>query len=141
MPWFLGYPEQALTRVHEALHLAQELGHPCSLGLVLYHAARLHIWRGDGHVAQERADAMVALAGEHGFPYWWAWGTIHRGAALIAQEQWTEGVAQVRQVLEADAEENGRTWHLASLAAGYGGQDRRFHYNMNLAEFHHLFLP
>jgi predicted ATPase len=31
--WFLGYPEQARTRMYEALHLAQELGHPYSLGL------------------------------------------------------------------------------------------------------------
>jgi tetratricopeptide (TPR) repeat protein len=85
--WFLGYPEQALTGVHEALHLAQELGPPYSLGLVLYHTARLHIWRGEGRIAQERADAMVALAGEQGFPYWWAWGAVYRGGALIAQGQ------------------------------------------------------
>ena len=33
--WMLGYPEQALQGVHEALTLAQELSHPYSLGLAL----------------------------------------------------------------------------------------------------------
>ena len=30
--WFLGYPDQALQRSHEALTLARELAHPFSLG-------------------------------------------------------------------------------------------------------------
>ena len=33
--WLLGYPDQALKRMHEALHLAQELSHPVSLALAL----------------------------------------------------------------------------------------------------------
>ena len=31
--WYLGYPDQALKRSHEALTLAQELSHPFSSGL------------------------------------------------------------------------------------------------------------
>ena len=33
--WFLGYPDQALKRSHEALTLAQELSHPFSLAFAL----------------------------------------------------------------------------------------------------------
>ena len=33
--WFLGYPDQAQQRSHEALTLAQELSHPYSLGFAL----------------------------------------------------------------------------------------------------------
>ena len=33
--WYLGYPDQALKRSHEALTLAQELSHPFSLALAL----------------------------------------------------------------------------------------------------------
>jgi class 3 adenylate cyclase len=117
----LGYPEQALTRIHEALHMAQELGHPHSLVLTSYHAARLYLWRGEKHAAQERADAMVALASEHGFPLYLAFGTLCRGAALMAQEQWAEGIAQIRQGLEAHVGEIGKVQFLAYLAAGYGG--------------------
>src|SRR5713101_3282727 len=95
--WHLGYPEQAQTRSHEAVHLAQELGQPYSLVHALSLAALFHTERGDGHIAQERADALVALASEHGFPLYLAFGTVQRGGALIAQEQWEEGIAQVRQ--------------------------------------------
>jgi tetratricopeptide (TPR) repeat protein len=85
-------------------------------------ATWLHLERGDGHVAQECAETEVALSSEHGFPFYLAWGTIHRGQALIAQGQWEEGVAQVRQGLDAlERGEVGSTYHLAWLAEGHRG--------------------
>jgi predicted ATPase len=119
--WYLGYPEQALTQSHEALHLAQELSHPFSLAQALYIAAWLHPERGEGPIAQEHAEATVALASEHGFPWYLAVGTVQRGQALIVREQWEEGIAQVRQGLETYAGELWRTVFLAWLAVGYGG--------------------
>src|SRR5262249_24516627 len=76
--WFLGYPDQALKRVHEAIALAQELSHPFSLALALDFAARLHQFCRKGQAAQERAEAAVALSTEQGFPFWLAWETIVR---------------------------------------------------------------
>ncbi|MGE4096605.1 MAG: hypothetical protein AB7G75_37910, partial [Candidatus Binatia bacterium] len=120
--WVLGYPEQALTRVYEALHLAQELSHPYSLACALTWTAVLHSERGDGHLIEEHADALVALSSEHGFPSFLRVGTAFRGVALLsAQEQWAEGIAQIQQGLEAW---EGKTWmtlYLAWLARGYGG--------------------
>ena len=55
--WYLGYPDQALKRSHEALTLAQELSHPFSLALALSFAAMLHQFRREGQAAQERAEA------------------------------------------------------------------------------------
>ena len=89
--------------------------------IALFWAAWLHRERGEGRVAQEHADAGVALSSEHGFPFYVAWGTVQRGAALIAQEQWAEGIVQVRQGLEAQEGEILRTGYLAWLAEGYGG--------------------
>ena len=60
--WFLGYPDQALKRSHEALTLAQELSHPFSLALALDWAAWLHQFRREGQAAQERAEAAIALS-------------------------------------------------------------------------------
>ncbi|HEV8716461.1 MAG TPA: adenylate/guanylate cyclase domain-containing protein [Candidatus Binatia bacterium] len=122
--WSLGYPDQALMRSHEALRLAQELGHPYSLAFALTLAAWLHQWRGEGQVAQERAEAAMALSSEQGFSFWWAWGTLHRGGALIVRGQWDEGLAQLREGLDAVVGELNRTLHLASLAAGYGRAGR-----------------
>jgi adenylate cyclase len=87
MLWPLGYPKQALTRSEEALQLAQELGHAYSLVCALWSAARVHLERGEGGVAQERADVMLALSSEHGFPQFLAWGAAYRGEALIVQGQ------------------------------------------------------
>ena len=68
--WLLGYPDQALARLHEALALAHELAHPYSLGYcsdVGGHAPQL---RREVPAAHEQAEAAVALATEQGFPLW-----------------------------------------------------------------------
>ena len=41
--WWLGYPDQALARSHEAIALAQRLSHPCSLIFALHYNAILHV--------------------------------------------------------------------------------------------------
>ena len=66
----------------EALTLAQELAHPFSLAYALYFAAMLHQFRREAQPTQERAEALMALAGEQGFAQWLARGTIMRGWAL-----------------------------------------------------------
>jgi adenylate cyclase len=59
--WFLGYPDQALKRGHEALALARELPHPFSLAFSLHFVASLHQYRREGQAAQERAEAEIAV--------------------------------------------------------------------------------
>jgi predicted ATPase len=95
--WLLGYPAQALTRVHDALALAHALSHPYSLAWAQWWAAIASQFRGDVPAAHEHAEAAVALATAQGFPQWVAWGTSCRGWALAMQGQGEEGLAQVRQ--------------------------------------------
>jgi predicted ATPase len=122
--WHLGYPDQALQRMREALTLAQGQAHPFGLAIVLAFAAWLHQYRREGQESRERAEAMIALAHEQGLLLYSAWGTILRGWALAAQSQEKEGIAQMREGLAAyrttGAEENGQTWFLAWLAEAYG---------------------
>lgn len=66
-------------------------------------------------------EATAAVCSEHGFPSMLALGTISRGGALLAQAQWAEGIAQMRQGLEAYPGEFRRTGYLAWLAEGYRG--------------------
>ena len=107
--WWLGYPDQALQRSHEALTLAQELAHPYSLGYALFWAALLHQFRGEGQLTRKWAEALIALATEHGFALWIAGGTVMRGWALsqrshepgAGQRQGEEGRAQIHQGLAA----------------------------------------
>jgi predicted ATPase len=99
--WLLGYPEQALTRLHEALTLSRELSHPFSLASVRCWVAYVHQFRRDVPAVHEHAEAAVALSTEQGFPFWAALGTSLRGWALAMQGQGEEGMAQVRQGITA----------------------------------------
>ena len=99
--WLLGYPEQALARLHEALALAHELPHPYSLAHARCWAAYVYQFRWDVPAVHEQAEAAVALSIEQGFPFWAAAGTILRGWALAMQGQGEAGMAQVRQGIAA----------------------------------------
>jgi predicted ATPase len=77
--WFLGYPDQALQRSHEALRLARELSHPLSLAMALSFATRLHQLRREGPAAQAQAEVLMALSGEQGFPQYLSHGMVLRG--------------------------------------------------------------
>ncbi len=119
--WGLGYPDQALARMHETLRLAHELGHPLSLAFTLNFTAMLHHLRGEGQGTQERAEALATLSSEQGFSTFLALGTILRGAALTMQARWEEGITQVQQGLEAYGQGFRKTMYLAYLAVGYEG--------------------
>jgi predicted ATPase len=99
--WVLGYPEQALARLHEALALAHALSHPYSLAYARCRAAYVYQFRRDVPAVHEQAEAAVALSTEQSFAQWAAMGTILRGWALALQGRGEEGIAQVRQGLVA----------------------------------------
>jgi predicted ATPase len=99
--WHLGYPAQALQRVHEALTLAQELDHPFSLVWALAYTALLHQDRREGQLAQQWTEAAISICEEQGFALWLAAGTYVRGWALAEQCQGEEGIAQIRQGISA----------------------------------------
>jgi class 3 adenylate cyclase/predicted ATPase len=121
--WPLGYPDQALKRSHEAIALAQELAHPFSLAVALDFAACLYQFRQEGPAARERAEALLALSSEQGFALWLAHGTVLRGWALVEQGRGEEGLAEIRQGLDAyrvTGSEMYRPYYLALLAEAYG---------------------
>jgi class 3 adenylate cyclase/predicted ATPase len=99
--WVLGYPEQALTRLHEALALTHERAHPHTLASTWCWAAYVYQFCWDVPAVHEQAEATVALSIEQGFPFWAAAGTILRGWALAMQGQGEAGMAQVCQGIAA----------------------------------------
>ncbi|MBE9521803.1 MAG: AAA family ATPase [Proteobacteria bacterium] len=99
--WLLGFPEQALDRIKEAVNLAQDLSHPLSLASAITHAALLHLWRREAASAQERAEAVIALSSEQGFATFLRWARILLGWTLAAQGKEDEGMAHVRQGMSA----------------------------------------
>ena len=99
--WALGYPDQAVQRSQEALTMAHALVHPRTLVEALRFSARLHACRREWQRAQAYAETLLALATEHGFARHVAFGAFFRGWALVAQGEGAEGIAQMRQGLEA----------------------------------------
>jgi predicted ATPase len=99
--WLLGYPEQALARLHEALVLAQELSHPFSLAWARGWTAMVYQLRQDVPAVQAQAAATIALATEQGSSFRMAQGTSMSGWALAMQGQGEEGIAQIRRGIAA----------------------------------------
>jgi predicted ATPase len=121
--WFLGYPNQALKRINEALTLAQKLSHSFSLAYAEHFVTLLHQFRCEEQAIQEWIKIEIALSSEQGFPYMLAWGTILRGWLLAEQRQEEEGIVQIQQSLaafRATGVELWRLYHLALLAQAYG---------------------
>jgi predicted ATPase/class 3 adenylate cyclase len=121
--WLQGYPDRALTRMHEALTLAERLSHMYSLGFALYFASTLHMWRREVPLVQEKLDAVMALSRDQGFARWLGGGMIKQGWILVEQGAAEAGIAPIRQGLatwRATAGELGLPGNLARLAEACG---------------------
>jgi predicted ATPase len=118
--WSLGYPAQALERIHEAFAMARELTNSNSLTTALYAAATLYQYRREWHAAQERAEALITLCTEQELPGWLAWGTTLRGVALAGQGQAEEGITQIQRGLAAGGTIESDSRPLVFLAEAYG---------------------
>ena len=114
--WVLGYPDQALTRIQEALARAHELAHPYTATYALYAATRLHQFRQEGQPVLSQAEAAIALATEHGFAEWIVMARVMRGWALAILGKGEEGIAQLDQGLVALRSMGNELERLNSLA-------------------------
>ena len=121
--WFLGYPDQALRRSHDAVTMAQKLSHPLSLSAAHHFKALLHLLRREGGPSIIHIEAAMAIAAEQAFGFFIAFDRVLRGWALAEQGESEEGVSQMLQGLTAyratGAEALLPQW-LAVLAATYG---------------------
>ena len=95
--WWLGFPDRAVERADRAIELAAELNHPFTMAYALFHTGTLHMWRGEMELARQRAQAMLAVAGEHGFQIWESLATMLLGATQVALGQPQEGLAKIEQ--------------------------------------------
>src|SRR5262245_35708888 len=121
--WVLGYPAQALQRIHEALTVAQAWASPFSVYLAIYHAGHIHRLRREVHAVQERNEAAMARAAELGLARWLPMTVHQQGWVLAAQGRHAEGIAQMRaglSPLQATGAELGQPRFLALLAEAYG---------------------
>jgi len=77
--WFLGFPDQAMARMAEALAWARELGHPHTQGYVLYFSAQLALDARAEARAEELLLALIQLTERHPLYFWEFRGRILSG--------------------------------------------------------------
>ena len=92
----LGFPDQALARSSAAIADARRLANPPSLALSLSLGTLPLSLVGDNVALDERADQLVAVATEQGFPVWRAMGTVHRGWVMVQTGDLTRGISLLR---------------------------------------------
>jgi predicted ATPase/class 3 adenylate cyclase len=120
--WYLGFPDQALARIHEGLSLAQDIAHPFSLAFAQAYSALVRQLRREGHAAQEHAEAALTLSREQGFTFYEAMGMCLGGWSLVVQGQQEKGIEQIRQGIDAyraTGTEVALPYYLALLAEAY----------------------
>jgi class 3 adenylate cyclase/tetratricopeptide (TPR) repeat protein len=94
---YLGYLDQARSRMDEALSRARRLKHIHTLAITLFFANWLDWLVGSPDEAQ--MEEGIALTTEHGFPFYGGWALAFRGRSLIARGQVQEGLTLLTQGL------------------------------------------
>jgi predicted ATPase len=97
---YLGYIDQARSRLNEALLEARRLRHLHTLGHVLVHANWIN-WLTPSPELQRDAEELLALSTEHGFSLVLGWAAAFRGQSLTALGQAQDGLAHLTQGLVA----------------------------------------
>jgi predicted ATPase len=91
--------------------------------LALHFASILSQYRHEAAAVQESAEAILAIAAEHKFSFWLGIGLVMHGWALAKQGECANGIAQLRQGLNAWEATGGatyRSYYLALLAEALG---------------------
>ena len=99
--WMLGYPDQALKRMHETLATARNLAYPYCKTMALVGSAWVHLFRREAGAARELAEQAVALSIEHGFAWTQAYATPVSGWALAEEGLVGDGIGKIREGLAA----------------------------------------
>lgn len=93
--WLLGYPDQALTRVHQAVASANALKHAGSRLHAMDISVMLHRYLQDVETVRENAEAMIAFSEEKGFPDHLAKGRIFKGWADVLLDKSESGLEEL----------------------------------------------
>jgi predicted ATPase len=89
----LGFPDRALAQSSKAIAEARRLPHPPTLAMSLGIDALLLSIIGDDIGLEQRADDLVAVATDQGFPFYRATAAIFRGWVKAKNANVTEGLS------------------------------------------------
>lgn len=117
--WLVGYPEKAVAQCDAALRLAEEVGHPFTITLILYVYTMVHQACGDVANTRKYADLLIDFCTRQGSSHFLsqgkvfsAWASFRGGGKEEAMERMSLGL---KQHLETGAIVT-HTYHIALLA-------------------------
>jgi predicted ATPase len=99
--WHRGYPDQSARAADRALAYSRELGHAHTLSHALWYAGMTAAFARDVATVYAHSNDCVALASEHGFALWKAFGRILQGWADAQRGEATTGIALICDGLAA----------------------------------------
>ena len=126
--WWLGRPEESVSRSRKTIAKAEALAHPFSLALALAYAAMLHQFRDEADLAEQQAEAAAELCRKHGFRYYLAWTPIILGWARSRKGDRDGGLAIMKrgyEELRATGAEIRAGYYLGLLAQAYQEAGRK----------------
>ena len=106
----LGFLDRAMVQSSAAIAEARRLTHLPSLAACLALGTRLLSLDGDNATLHERAEQLMEVATEQGFPLWRAQGTIYRGYIKVRNGNVAEGISLLRSGLSAYRATGAEMW-------------------------------
>ncbi|MFM9883798.1 MAG: AAA family ATPase [Burkholderiales bacterium] len=94
--WILGFPDQALENVLQALHVATRFEDPYSGAFAHYVTSAIHLLRGDAQASLAEADRSLALSVEHRINLYALYSRFGRGCALALMGQNNDAIVEIR---------------------------------------------
>ncbi len=127
--WILGYPQQALDTVQQALAQATRRSDPYTVAFAYYVTSAVQLLRGEPQDSLAHADRSLALSGEHRIRLYALYSRFGRGCALAQMGQAQQALPEIRGGIEEAARSNlgylrgfMLGW-LATVQAGTGDAD------------------
>jgi predicted ATPase len=117
--WHRGNPDQASKAAGKALRYAKESTHAHTLAYALFFGAMTAIFQRCVTEVEERANASIALAKEHGFALWLGRGQVLRGWVMAQHGGGAAAVESINEGMSATAATGSALWQpfLSALLA------------------------
>jgi predicted ATPase len=106
--WYLGYADQSIARMREALSLARAAKQPTTLSFALIIAENILMLRGEAEEAVALGDEGIALCREYSLAQEMEWTRCYQALALAHLGRTDEGVAQLTDSLASMERINAR---------------------------------
>lgn len=117
--WLLGYPDKAVSRCHDALELAHEVGHPFTITLILYVYVMVYQACGDVANTKKYAELLIDFSTRQGSTHFLSQGKVFSGWA----DFWGGGDEEAMEKMLSGLKEHlhtgaivTHTYHIALLA-------------------------